>query len=129
MEKEEIVWRCSKVSNAWMNKYLLRQKQFPSQIAVAVKKTYNNNKKFLRKHVYCSGCRIKDRKTSFYFDINKMDLLYQKDNITISVKYLEDHNIQEKFHNAGHSRSLLFDLSVNLPQGPSIMDTHRKDHR
>ncbi|CAJ0923949.1 22098_t:CDS:2 [Entrophospora sp. SA101] len=78
-----MIWRCSKVSNSWISKYLLKQKQFPPQIAVAVQKTYNNGKKFLRKHVYCSGFRVKNQKTSFYFDICRMDLLSQKNTITI----------------------------------------------
>ncbi|CAH1769047.1 5785_t:CDS:2, partial [Entrophospora sp. SA101] len=92
LKEEKMIWRCSKVSNSWISKYLLKQKQFPPQIAVAVQKTYNNGKKFLRKHVYCSGFRVKNQKTSFYFDICRMDLLSQKNTITISIKYLEDHD-------------------------------------
>ncbi|CAJ0626430.1 16476_t:CDS:2 [Entrophospora sp. SA101] len=109
-----MIWRCSKVSNSWISKYLLKQKQFPPQIAVAVQKTYNNGKKFLRKHVYCSGFRrriegqsgdirkeaLKDIRPYIRFTGNRQNVPSASAFRTIKSESnpLKDHNLLEKMH-------------------------------
>lgn len=91
MKDEKLVWKPSKISSVWLSQCLIKQNQFPPQIAIAIKKTYNDYKKFLIKHIYCSGCKVKKEKTSFNLYISKNDLLNQRKDVIINVKYSNNH--------------------------------------
>nr|CAG8554950.1 11055_t:CDS:1 [Entrophospora candida] len=93
MEGEKLIWRPSNITNVWLSWYLQEQKQFPPQIAIAIKKTSNDSKKFLSKYIYCSGCKFKKERTSFNLYISKSNLINQQNDITIIVKYSSNHRI------------------------------------
>lgn len=91
IEDEKLVWKPSEISNFWLSLHLIKQNQFPPQIAIAIKKTCNYYKKFLVKRIHCSGCKVKKEKTSFNLYISKDDLLKQEKDITIDIKYSNNH--------------------------------------
>ncbi|CAG8747129.1 18866_t:CDS:2, partial [Rhizophagus irregularis] len=60
-----------------------KQSEFPPQISITVKKTYESNK-ILTKYCYCGGCNINE-KVTFKIAINKLDLISSENLVNISV--------------------------------------------
>src|ERR1044072_9026723 len=83
---------------------LTNNKNFPSQIAIAIKKTHKDiYSKMLKLDLYCQGCygnRDKDRST-FSMEINKQELLLEKEIIHVDIKFNKKKNIC--FHEKGKS--------------------------
>jgi len=83
---------------------LTNNEHFPSQIAVAIKKTHKDlYSKMLKLDLYCQGChgnRNKDR-TNFSIEINKQELLLKKEIIHVNIKFDKKKNICQ--HEQGKS--------------------------
>jgi hypothetical protein len=65
-----------------------KQSEFPPQISVTVKKTYESNK-ILTKYCYCGGCKI-DEKVKFKITINKLDLISSRNLVNIYVIFSDN---------------------------------------
>ncbi|EXX69086.1 uncharacterized protein OCT59_004738 [Rhizophagus irregularis] len=76
-------WRSWQVSNYYLVELLRKQSEFPPQISITVKKTYESNK-ILTKYCYCGGCNINE-KVTFKIAINKLDLISSENLVNISV--------------------------------------------
>ncbi|PKY34173.1 hypothetical protein RhiirB3_453635 [Rhizophagus irregularis] len=76
-------WRSWQVSNYYLVELLRKQSEFPPQISITVKKTYELNK-ILTKYCYCGGCNI-NKKVTFKIAINKLDLISSENLVNIYV--------------------------------------------
>ena len=79
-----------------MVQLLKNDQRFPSQIAIAIKKTHKESySKMLKLDLYCQGChgeRNKD-KTIFSVEISKQELLLENEIVHIVVKFNKKRNI------------------------------------
>jgi len=75
---------------------LTKNENFPSQIAIAIKKTHRDfYSKLLKLDLYCQGCygnRNKDR-TIFSVEISKQELLLKKEIICILIRFNKKRNV------------------------------------
>ena len=89
-------WKQTEESIYKMVLLLTNNKNFPSQIAIAIKKTHKDiHSKKLKLDLYCQGCygsRDKDR-TTFAIKIDKQELLLEKEIIHIVIKFNKKRNI------------------------------------